>query len=371
MPQDDSSPRVTTLELFFDLVFVLTLTQLARALEHDLTLAGAARVLLVFAVLWYMYGGYVWLTNHVSPTHPAQRLVLLTGMAGFLLCAVAVPHVYDGTGALFGIGYLLVTVVHLVLFTQAGLGSAIARLAPLNLASAGLVLAAGFVEVPTSYWLLAGGVVVQVATPYLGVAPQFRLRAPHFVERHGLLVLVALGETVVAIGMGVDANHLDGQLALLVALALALPAALWWAYFSGDDEAAERTLDEAAPGRRELLAIRGYFYAHVPMLLGVVAIAAGIHEAIGHPGEPMARGGAVALAGGVSLFFVGDTEFRRTLNVGPLSLRLGIAAVALATIPVGTALGGAWQLVALVVVVAAGLAVEEIRTRQPVVDPGV
>lgn len=371
VPADSRPAKVTALELFFDLVFVLTLTQLAQALEHDLSWAGAGRVLLVFGVLWWMYGGYVWLTNHVSPVRPVQRLLMLAGMAGFLVTAVATPHVFDGSGVIFGVGYLVVIVAHLVLFSQSGNPRAVARLAPFNLAAAGMVLGAGVAEGAAAYALVAAALVLQFVTPYLGVAPQFDLRAAHFVERHGLLVLVALGESVVAIGMGVDTDHLTGQVALLVALALALPAALWWAYFSGDDEAAEHTLAQVDAGRRALLAIRGYFYAHVPMLLGIVAIAAGIHEAIAHPGEPLALGGAVALAGGVTLFFVGDAEFRRTLDVGPLSLRLGIAVVALATIPVGTALGGAWQLLALVVVVAAGLAIEEIRTRRPVVDPGV
>lgn len=363
--------RVTTLELFFDLVFVLTLTQLAQVLEHDLTWSGAGRVLLLFGVLWWMYGGYVWLTNHVSPTRATQRLLLLAGMAGFLVTAVAIPHAFDDTGVVFGVGYAVVVVAHLVLFSQSGLAAAVARLAPFNLVAAGLVLAAGFVDGAATYALFAAALALQIVTPYLGVAPRFDLRAPHFVERHGLLVLVALGESVVAIGMGVDPDHLTGRVALLVALALALPAALWWAYFSGGDDAAERTLDAAEPGRRAMLAIRGYFYAHIPMLLGVVAAAAGIHEAIAHPGEPMSLGGALALAGGVALFFAGDAEFRRVLNLGPIVLRLAIAVATALTIPVGTQAGGAMQLIALVVVIAAALGAEGLRTRRPLVDPGV
>lgn len=354
-------PRVTTLELFFDLVFVFTLTQLTRLLEDDLSLAGVGRALLLFVVLWWMYGAYAWLTNHVAPSRTSQRLLLLAGMAGFMIIAVAIPGAFGHAGVGFGLGYLAVTCVHLALFSQSDSLAGVVRLAPFNLASALLILAAGFADGAIVYALWVSAFLLQAVTPYLGVAPQFEINAQHFVERHGLLMIVALGETVVAIGMGVEVQRISADVAGLVILALALPAALWWAYFSGDDEAAEQTLTDADPARRGVLAIRGYFFAHIPMLLGIIAAATGIHAAIGHPSEPLGIGPALALAVGVALFFAGDAEFRRVLRVGPVVPRTLAALVVLPTIPLGTLGTATLQLAALIAVIAGLLVAEHVR----------
>jgi low temperature requirement protein LtrA len=349
---------VTTLELFFDLVFVFTFTQLTALLEEDLSPAGAGRVFLVFGVLWWMYGGYAWLTNQVAPRRPLQQFLLLVGMAGFLIAAVSVPHAFDGTGVEFGLGYLVVVCVHLALFSQSTGQHGTRRLAPFNLTSALLLVAAGFVESPLKYALWVAAFGLQVVTPFLSVAPLFELNTAHFVERHGLLMIVALGETVIAIGLGVDATNVTTSVLASVVLALALPAALWWSYFSGDDVAAERALARAETARRAVLAIRAYFYAHIPMLLGIVVAAAGIHVAIEHPGAAMDLGGALALAGGVALFVAGEAEFRRVLRVGPFVPRLVTALLALATVPVGLTLPAVVQLAALIAVVVVVLASE-------------
>src|SRR5688572_7862603 len=127
----DAAPpgAVTPVELFFDVVFVFTLTQLTRTLERDLTLAGAGRILLLFGVLWWMYGGYAWLTNHVPPRRASQKLLLFAGMAGFLVAALGIPHAFDRTGVVFGLGYLVVISVHLLLFTQSDVLTGVLRLA--------------------------------------------------------------------------------------------------------------------------------------------------------------------------------------------------------------------------------------------------
>jgi low temperature requirement protein LtrA len=363
----DTSPatQVTTLELFFDLVFVFTITQVTRLLEHDLTPVGAGRALLVFGVLWWMYGGYAWLTNQVPPRTASRRILLLTGMVGFLLTAVATPTVFETTGVLFGVGYLVVNAVHLLLFRQSAAPHTVARLAACNLLSAALVLAGGFLHGWAQLVGLAAALLVQFVTPRF-VAPHFDLNAAHFVERHGLLMIVALGESVIAIGMAVDVGHLTLDVVGTVVLALALPAALWWAYFSGDDIAAEQVLDSAEPGRRGMLAIRAYFYAHIPMLLGVVALAAGMHGVVAHPSDPLTVGYATALAAGVALFFLGDVQFRRVLGVGPVRLRLLAAIGALVTLPIGLLAAAGLQLLVVVVVVVAALTLERRETRQAV-----
>jgi low temperature requirement protein LtrA len=291
-PNPAPAGPVTPVELFFDVVFVFTLTQLTRTLDRDLSLASAGRILLVFGVLWYMYGGYAWLTNHVPPRRTSQKLLLFAGMAGFLVAAIGIPHAFDTTGIVFGLGYMLVVCVHLTLFTQADVLAGVMRLAPFNFAAALLILGAGFVDGPMVYVLWVAAFLLMAMTPYITprrsdvqVAAAFRLAPAHFVERHGLLVIIALGESVVAIGMGVDVDHLTVGTIAATVLALALPAAMWWTYFT-DAAAAEHALDRADHGTRGLLAIRAYFYAHMAVLLGIVFAAAGIHAAIAHPADP-------------------------------------------------------------------------------------
>jgi len=202
---------------------------------------------------------------------------------------------------------------------------------------------------------------VQIITPYLIGIGRFRVEPAHFVERHGLLMLVAFGESVVAIGIGAAGLPLDSSVIAAAVLGLALVACLWWAYFTGDSERAEHALRTAAPERQPRLAIEGFFYAHIPMLLGVVFIAAGVTSAIGHAAEPLATGPASALAGGVLLYLAGDVAFRRTLGIGSGVVRAVAAVVALATIPLGWS-SAALQLVALVVVFAAVFGMERALT---------
>jgi low temperature requirement protein LtrA len=349
------SDRVTTVEIFFDVVFVFTLTQLTRVLEADLSPGGVGRVLLLFAILWWMFDGYVWLPNHVPPRLPAQKLLLFTGMAGFLIAAVGMPRAFAGTGVVFGVGYLVVIVVHLILFTQADVGRGLRWLAPYNLGAALLVLAGGFAGGASQYACWVAAFALQMVIPYLvprrswvGVVGSFRIVPEHFVERHGLLVIIALGESVVAIGMGVDVEHLSAGTLAVVVLALALPGALWWTYFT-DTPAAEAALSAMEPGARARLALRLGF-AHIPALLGVVFAAAGIHAAVAHPGSTASWQSALALAGGVVMFLAGIAATRRFLGTLPLRGRLVTAAAVLATVPVGTAVNAGLHLAAVVAV---------------------
>ncbi|MEW2328618.1 low temperature requirement protein A [Micromonospora chersina] len=354
--------RVTTVEVFFDLVFVFTLTQLTRVLEADLSPAGLARVLLLFGILWWMFDGYVWLANHVPPRVPAQKLLLFVGMVGFLLAAVAVPDAFGGTGLLFGVGYLVVISVHLLLFTRARIGPALARLAVYNLGSALLLLVGGLVDGTARYACWLAALALQSVVPYLvprfswvRVLSAFHLQPRHFVERHGLLVIIALGESVVAIGMGVDTAHVGIGSVAVIALALALPAALWWTYFT-DTPGQEERLAAAGPDRARLALRVGF--GHIPLLLGIVVAAAGIHPAVAHPGHAAGWRPALALAGGVALYLAGIAGLRRSVHGAPVLSRLVTGAAVLATIPVGTRLNAGAQLAAVVLVLVVMLLVD-------------
>jgi low temperature requirement protein LtrA len=352
--------RVTTLELFFDLVFVFTLTQLTTLLAGDLTATTMVRVVLVFDVLFWMYAAYAWLTNAVPPDRPARRLLLILGMAAFLICALAIPRAFDGGGVAFGLGYLLVVLVHGGLYWE-GYGAVVLWFAGPNVVAALCLVAAGFLHGRPAAWALwAVPLVNQFVTPWMTAraGTGLRIHAGHFVERHGLLLLVALGESVVAVGIGLGTVRLDLGLVAAVVLGLALAAGLWWSYFAGDEEGAERALADAPMARRFRLANNAYFYAYIPMLLGVIVIAAGVKRSIGHVAEQLGAGPALALAGGVAIYLAGDVAFRQTLEIRPVRYRAATAVLALGTALLGVWVGAGVQLVALVAVLVAALAAE-------------
>jgi low temperature requirement protein LtrA len=362
--------RVSTLELFFDLVFVFTITQLTAVLSDDPTPRGLLRVVLMLGVIYYMYGGYAWLTNAVAADRAARRLLLLGGMAGYLVLALAIPRAFSEGDVAFGVAYLVIVSIHAGLFTRAGLPHtvrAVLRLAPFNLASAALVLAAVIVEGTAAYLLWAAAFALEWFTPLLAGTGGFRVAPAHFVERHGLVVIVALGESIVAIGIGAADLPVDLTLASVAVLGLLLAACLWWAYFGGDDARAERALAAVPDDRRGWVAIQAFGYCHLLMLLGIIALAAGLKDVIGHAFDPLDLAHALLLAGGTALFLAADVLFRRTLHIGPSRLRATVALLALATIPVGLAASAVLQLSVLVIVLGGSLAAESAawsRSRQ-------
>jgi len=361
--------RVSTLELFFDLVFVFTVTQLTTVLAGQLTVPGVLRVMLMLGVILWMYGGYAWLTNAVAPTDEWRRALLFVGMAGFLAIALAVPRAFGPDGWAFGVGYFVVNLVHTGLFVKAGGRGAVqamARLGPLNLLSAGLVLVGGFAPGGWREAAWCAALAVQTASPYIHRIEGFTISPAHFVERHGLVVIIALGESVVAVGAGAANLPLTPSLIGVAVVGLGIAYCLWWVYFGGDEIRAEEALAGVPPERRARVAMRAYGYAHYPILLGVVVLAAGVKKAIGYAFAPLYFPQALALGGGVALFLLGDLAFRRALRIGRPWYRLGAAGLALATVPLGPVLTAAQLMVLLLVLV--GLRVTEARAAAVVTD---
>ena len=359
--------RVTTLEIFFDLIFVFAITQLTTLLVDDPSWRGVAQVVLMFGVIQWIYGGYVWLANAVAPDRVVRRLLSLLGMVGFLLIGLSIPTAFDGGGLLFGVGYLLVVVVHTALFTQSANTSSVAgifRVAPFNLLSAVLILAAGAIGGVAEYVLWTVSLVLLVATPFLAPIRMFRVQPGHFVERYGLLLIIVLGESIVAIGVGASGLHLDAPLAVTAVLALGVTAALWWSYYTGDEERAERNLEARPVDQRARPALNSYFYALAPMLLGVVVLAAGVKKTIGHPTEHLTWFAAIALAGGVALFLLGHGLFRMVLGLSGASNRLAGAALTLGAIPIGHAVAGAAELVVVLAILVATVASDAFFARE-------
>ena len=251
--------------------------------------------------------------------------------------------------------------MHLALFASAGgtQTESILRLAPFNLSAAACVLAAGFADGWLQYALWGAAVVIEVVGPFLaGGQSGFRIRPGHFVERHGLLVLIVLGESVIAVGVGVEGRDLTANLIVSALLGLAVAAALWWTYFDQEDSRAEEALRRSPVEQRPWLALWAFGYAHLVLLFGIVVLAAGMHFAVADPHEELPASAAWFLGGGTALYLLGDVGVRRILHSGPIGLRLAAAAAALATVPVGRWVAAEAQTATLFVVLVALVLIE-------------
>ena len=360
--------RVSTLELFFDLVFVFTITQLTATLARHPDGEHLGQVVLMLIAIWWMYAAFAWLTNAVPPDRTALRMPLLGGMAAFFVISLTIPTAFSGDGVVFACGYLAVIVIHTVLYMQSASWtvSGVWSFARMNFVAGGLILVGTILEGGWEYVLWALTIPIFAITPALVPEEAGWIRPSHFVERHGLVVIVALGESVVAVGIGASEIEISGEMLLVAVLGLALSAELWWTYFGDDDEDAERALRRMTPTRREFYATNAaYYWAHLLLLLGIVADAAALEEAIAHAFDPLEFALALALAGGTALFLIGHAAFRRILGLPLHPWRALAAALALATIPLGTEASALAQLATLVAAFGICLAIEAARGREP------
>lgn len=357
--------EVTTLELFFDLVFVFAITQLTSTLSHG-TLAGVGRAALLLLMIWWMYSGYAWLTNAAPPVTPRRRALLLVGMIGNFVAALAIPHAYGVDRVVFAGALLLVVLVHAGMYvTEAArvTRGMILQLLGWNIAGAGVALAGAIVGHGLVYWWL-GAVVVQAVIPRTvsitsfnraedDGMPSFALVPPHFIERHGLMLLIALGESVLAIGVGVSAgvHHIGLDRIAFAGVSLMLASALYWAYFgTGEEAKAEAALDAAAPERTQAMALASFGYAFWVVLFAVMLTASGLHHALAHPTHAMPWAYAAQLCCGVGAFWAGLAFFRRVLGIPGSLLRL-VGGLVLAAV---TLVAGAVSAFAALVLLLAG-----------------
>jgi low temperature requirement protein LtrA len=355
--------RVTTLELFFDLVFVFAITQVAHLVSHAHGALDFLRALLVLTVVWWMYGGFAWLTNNVALDRLAHRVLLLVAMSAFLVVALRIPLVAGRHGAAFGLAYLTIVLVHAALFTRAPNASAraIRSVLPFNVVLAALILVSGLVEPAWNWTPLAGAAMAIVVTTTARRERGFSINPSHFAERHGLVVLIALGESVVAIGTGAAGQPLTLSLLAAMGLGIALAACVWWTYFDADDTGGEHAMARAAGPERAALAIRAYYYAHLLMIGGIVTAAAGMARVIADASRGEAPAEAWLLSSGIAVYLLGESAFRLTLRIAPTGTRLSGAALVLATGPIAARAGSLAQLVTVVVILVLMLTLEHRR----------
>src|SRR6478736_3992568 len=297
---------VKPLELFFDLVFVIAFTQCTALMARDLTWGGLLRGAVVLAVVWWAWVSFAWLTSLVDPEEGAVRIVMLLVMVALLMVSYAIPESFGDRGLWFAVAYGAVRLGHVTLFLIASRDDrALHRwVILLSVASAvvvALLVAASFAgpELKVALWLLA--IAVDWVLPAASGVDRWRLVPGHFAERHNLIIILALGESVIALGAGAGVE-LDTTVALVGALGLGLAAALWWIYFDIVALVTARRLEQAAPGReRNRLARDSYSYLHFPMVAGIVLSALAFEEAVPHGGEPFETVPVVALLGGTAL----------------------------------------------------------------------
>jgi len=346
VPPLDERGGVTTLELFFDLVFVFALTQLTSVVRHATGPADVIRAGLVLVVLWWMYDGFAWLTNNVAIGSTARRLLVLAGMAALLIAAVAVPEAFGRDGVIFGVAYLVLVLIHAGTFTAAQSGRsarAIWTILPFNLGCAILVLAAGWVTGTTDFVLWGAAVAVLVSAMLRRAESGFELRPGHFAERHGLIVILALGESVVDLGVGAEGRLHDARTVVTALLALALAAALWWLYFDRDDEAGAESLGAMSETGRARRALFAYSLGVLVLVAGVILTAAGLETAVAHPHGHLSPWSAWSIAAGTATYLLGLGLFRRLLGLPGAWLRPAAAIPVLAAVPLGLAVDAAAQ----------------------------
>jgi low temperature requirement protein LtrA len=315
--------RVTPLELFFDLVFVLALTQCTALMAADPSWQGLVKGLLVLGVLWWSWTGYAWLTSVLNPEEGAVRLVVFTAMAAFLVAALCVPEAFDSLALLFACAYGVVRWSQIALFVLASRDDPQLRQSVIGLAGGtavgvGLLVTASFFDGTLQGALWALALLLDMAEPFFFGSEGWKLMPSHFAERHGLIVIIALGESIVAIGVGSQTSVDTGVVAAAV-LGIAVTGALWWLYFDVVALVAERHLSGAAVGKEQNeIARDSYSYLHFPMVAGIVLLALGLKKTLGDVEEPLKLVPAVAMLGGTALYLLAHVAFRlrnlKTLN---------------------------------------------------------
>jgi low temperature requirement protein LtrA len=363
----EEEERVTPLELFFDVVFVFAITQVTSLMAHHPTSEGVGQGLLVLAAIWWAWAAYSWLTNTIDPDEDLARIAMFAAMTAMFIVALAVPGAFGNHGVLFACAYLVVRVLHIVVYAYASptvhIRAAVARLVPGVTLACGLLIVAGTQDGVVQAGLWCAALLFDYTAPLWGTQA-WAVHPSHFVERYGLIVIIALGESIVAIGLGLNHTSLDaGQLAA-AALGLLLAASLWWAYFDVVAIAAERKLRSLDGLEQAHMARDSYSYLHLPMIAGIVLLAFGVKKVVGDVHSPLETVPAVGLCGGVALYLAAHVAIRLR-NMGTLNRHRTLAATAcLAMIPVALNADALLALGAVTGICAALILFEAIRFRE-------
>jgi len=336
---DAEEKRVAPLELFFDLVFVFALTQVTALMSEDPSWTALGQGMLVLAALWWAWGAYAWLTNYIAAEEDRERLLMLAVMGAFLIAALAVPRAFGDDALVFALAYAVARWLHIFIFAEANddvdASQAIRRLARTAVPAPALLIAAAFLDGTAQALVWVVALATDFAGPYVFGVSGFRVSPGHFAERFALIVIIALGESIVAIGTGLEGELDLGTIAAAL-LGLVVAFALWWAYFDVVAIVSERRFRDSRGEHRLRIARDSYSYIHLPMIAGIVLVALGVKKTLAHVDEPLDTIPAVALFGGIACYYAGHLGFRLR-NVGSVNRPRLVALVAcVALIPVAS-----------------------------------
>lgn len=354
----DAEPGVTNMELFFDLVYVFAVTQLSHTLLEHLTARGALETLVLFAAVWWAWNYTAWATNWIDPDRLPVRVLLIALMLLSLVMSAAIPEAFSGQAVAFAVAYVAMQLLRAAFMTWAFRGRVMGRNYAHLLAwgaLSGVAWIAGAAvhgDARLALWIVAlaidyGGPLARFALPGAGVTPMhdWSLSPGHLAERCQLVVIIALGESVLVTGQGFAELERTTDTVIAFVVAFLGSAALWWLYFARHAAAAvgrvARSGDPARLGRA------GYAYAHAIMVAGVIVTAVGDELTIAHPAEDPSVAATLAVLGGPALYLAGIAlftattggldGFERIATIGGFVLfaALGAAATALSALWVG------------------------------------
>ncbi len=359
--------RASPVELLWDLVFVFAITQVTTLLGHELSWAGFGRSMLVLALVWWAWSAFVWAANAQAAESGTLRLALLVSMVLIFVTGLAVPGAFGSEAKLFALTYAGVRFIHLGLYADASRRgdaswAAIAGFAVTVAIGMALLIVGSLLHGTARIVLWLCAALIDYAGPAWLTRERLRglqrVAVGHFAERYGLFVIICLGESIVAIGLGAQRRAIDAELLVTVSCGLLITIGMWWTYFDRFAETAQERLN--ADEDPVLAAADAYSYLHLVMIAGIIVFAVGMRAAVLSVGHPLTEPARLALCGGVAIYLLGHGAVRLRL-LGELGAEKGAAAVAMLAL---FALAGglrAWAVVALGAGIVAGLCVYEAR----------
>jgi low temperature requirement protein LtrA len=364
----ESEQRVTPLELFFDLVFVFAITQVTGFLAANPTWLGLLRGLMILAALWWAWAAYAWLTNTLNPEEGAVRIAVFGSIGSMLIVSLAVRNAFGADGVTFGVAYFIVRALHVALYAIAGKGDrellrAVLRIAPTAVLAPALLIVAGFLQGGPQLAVWGIALAVDYLAVLIGHMRGWRVSPAHFVERHGLIVIIALGESIVAIGVGAAGQVLNAGEILAALLGIIVAAALWWSYFDWVIFVTQARLAATSGTVRAALARDLFSYLHLPMVAGIILFALGMKTTLADVESPLPTIPAIGLFGGLAVYLLAHVAFRLRLGGGLGRGRPIAAVVLLGLLPFGTMVPALVSLALVAAVCASLIAYETIRHR--------
>jgi low temperature requirement protein LtrA len=352
----------TPLESFFDLVFVLAFTRVTDFVSNRLDPVGVVQGIAVLMALWWAWVCYSWLTDIVAAHGITKaRIMIFAGAAAIVVAALALPDAFGQGGIVFASAYAVARLLHVGLFLMASeersrTHRTIERLVPGLVGGPALLVIASLVGGPARAALWGAALAIDYLTPLIRNPAGLQIHPKHFAERYGLVIILALGESIASIGVS-EERIAVGVVAAAI-LAIVLCAALWWSYFDYVKGSAQKRLEEAGHSDRALLALDAYSYIHLAMVGGIVFIALGVRQTIADVEHPLSVIRAGAICGGAAVYLLGIFAFRLRVTGTVLVARLVAAALACAATPIALAVPSILT-VAIVSLVLVGLAVYE------------